>query len=102
MSNERQLLRQRVKELEQRDKRQRQEIQMSRERLTAIEEVLYRQSQRGLGRATPTIDEPGQSTLFGDASENAPESAPEEDAEPEPMAADETSDATSAATPPES
>ena len=97
MSNERQLLRQRVKELEQRDKRQRQEIQMLRERLTAIEEVLYRQSQRGLGRAAPAVDEPGQTTLFGDTTENAPE----EDAEPEPMATDETSDATSAVTPPE-
>ena len=101
MSNERQFLRQQVKKYEREIKRLRRENEQLRERLTAIEEVLYRQSQRGLGRAAPTVDEPGQTTLFGDT----PENAPEEDAESAPAAADAPSDPASddasAATPAE-
>ena len=88
MSNERQFLRQQARKYEQEAKQLRRENDQLRERLTAIEEVLYRQSQRGLGRAAPAVDEPGQTTLFGDTTENAPEAAPEEAAEQEPMATD--------------
>ena len=57
---------------------------------------MYRQSQRGLGRATPAVDEPGQTTLFATEEEVATE-----DDESELLAADESNDlsATPSSTP---
>ena len=86
MTNERQFLRQQLRNTQAEAKALPQENKQLRERLAAIEDVLYRQSPRGLGRAAPTVDEPGQTILFaGDQQTDAPA----EDDESEPAGADE-------------
>lgn len=68
MSLERQALRKRNQELEKQVHHLQQENATLHERIAAIEEVLYRQSRRDLGRSLPS-DVPGQASFFAEAGE---------------------------------
>lgn len=99
VSLERKAQRQRIRDLEKQNQKLSQENAILHERMAAMEDVLYRQSRRGLGRAIPMMDAPGQTSLFGD---ETPESEPdaEDDETTEPEVPDESpTTATSGATP---
>lgn len=85
MSNGKSIIRQQLKALKDENKNLRDANELLREendqlhmRLSAIEDVLYRQSQRSLGRSVPSIDDPAQTNLFDDTDKDAVTNCDEE------------------------